>query len=58
MLIDIIIISYVVLLAILVHFSESIPHFSLKIVLIGLFFSPIIGFLTYYYYQKLNKTTD
>lgn len=52
MAIDIIIMSYVILMAFLVRLSENIPKSSLKIVLIGLLFSPIIGFVSYFYFQR------
>jgi len=50
MLIDILIMSYAVLMVLLVHKSKDLPKFSLQVVLIGLFLSPIIGFMSYYYY--------
>lgn len=52
MLINILILSYVASLALLVWKSETLPQFSTKIILIGLLLSPIIGFLSFYYYQK------
>lgn len=53
MLTDILIMSYVVLMALLVRKSEKLPEFSLKVVLIGLFLSPIAGFISYYYFQRI-----
>lgn len=52
MLIDILIISYVVLIALLVRKSENLPKFSLQVVLIGLVLSPIAGLISYYYFQR------
>lgn len=52
MLIDILIMSYVVLIALLVRKSENLPKFSLQVVLIGLFLSPIAGRISYYYFQR------
>jgi hypothetical protein len=44
--------SYVILMALLVRKSEDLPEFSLQVVLIGLFLSPIAGFISYYYFQR------
>lgn len=45
MTIDILIMSYALLMAILVYQAEKLPENSLKVILIGLIFTPIIGFL-------------
>ncbi|MBN2237254.1 MAG: hypothetical protein JW729_06820 [Bacteroidales bacterium] len=50
--IDLLIMSYALLMVLLIFMSEKLPQFSLRIVLIGLFFSPIIGFISYFYFQK------
>jgi len=55
MFVDILIMSYVLLMAVLIHKSERIPKFSLRIVLIGLIFSPIAGFISYYYFSAYNS---
>jgi hypothetical protein len=52
MLLDILILTYVALIALLVWVSETLPQFSFRIILIGLFLSPIAGFISYYYYQR------
>lgn len=43
--IDITIMSYAILMGILVYQAEKLPENSLKVILIGLFFTPILGFL-------------
>lgn len=52
MLTDVLIMAYILLLAILIYQAEKLSENSLKVVLAGLFLSPIIGFALLSYYQK------
>ena len=52
MLTDVLIMAYVLLLAILIYQAEKLPENSLKVVLAGLFLTPIIGFAVLSYFQK------
>jgi len=52
MLADVLIMTYILLLAILVYQAEKLSENSLKVVLAGLFLTPIIGFALLAYYHK------
>ncbi len=55
MLADILIMAYVFLLAILILQAEKLTENSLKVVLAGIFLSPLTGFALLVYYQKQLK---
>ena len=52
MLADVLIMTYILLLAILVYQAEKLSENSLKVVLAGLLLTPIIGFALFAYYHK------
>jgi len=57
MLTDVLIMAYILLVAILIYQAEKLHQNSLKVVLAGVFLTPIIGFALLTYYQKqLNQT--
>jgi len=57
MLTDVFIMAYIVLNAILIYQAEKLQQNSLKIVLAGIIFTPIIGFALLTFYQKqLNQS--
>lgn len=49
--------AYILLLAILIFQAEKLPQNSLKVVLAGVLFTPVIGLVFLAYYQKqLNRS--
>ncbi len=52
MITDVLIMTYIVMMALLIFQAEKLQNNSLKVVLIGLFLTPIIGFGVLSYYQK------
>ncbi len=54
MLSDVLIMAYVLLLALLVFQAEKLTKNSLKVVLFGLFLTPLAGYILLAYYQKMN----
>jgi positive regulator of sigma E activity len=59
MILDIVIMSYALLMAILIFQAEKLPQNSFKIILIGLFLTPIIGFLLLGRYKtELKKSVS
>lgn len=52
MITDVLIMTYIVMMALLIFQAEKLPQNSFKVILIGLFLTPIIGFGAWSYYQK------
>ena len=51
---DVLILFYVILLIILIYQAEKYPENALKIVLVGLFFTPFLGFTALHYLKNKN----
>jgi RsiW-degrading membrane proteinase PrsW (M82 family) len=59
MLSDILIMTYILLLAILIYQAEKLSENSLKVVLAGLLLTPVIGFaLLAYYHKQLSESFE
>jgi len=54
--IDILIMTYAILMGILVYQAEKLPQHSFKVFLIGLFFTPILGFYFLNKYKIHSKS--
>lgn len=52
MIADVLIMTYIVMMALLIYQAEKLPQNSFKVILLGLLFTPIIGFGFWTYYQK------
>lgn len=51
MIIDLLIMSYSVLMALLIYRAEKLPKHNIKVIISGLVFTPIIGAIVMLYYQ-------
>lgn len=52
MLIDLLILAYIVLLFPLVFECEKLPHSGFKVLLVGILFTPVVGFAFLLYRKK------
>lgn len=52
MIADVLIMTYIVMMALLIFQAEKLPQNSFKVILIGLFLTPLVGFGAWNYYQK------
>jgi len=55
MIVDLIIMSYALMMALLVYQAEKTPHLSIKVILLGLLLTPIVGFTYLSFYNKQLK---
>jgi len=55
MVIDILIMTYVVLMVLLIYQAEKLPEHSLKIILVGLVLTPVIGAFAHTFYHRQVK---
>lgn len=53
--IDLLIMSYVLLLGLLIFQAEKLQQNALKVILIGIFLTPIVGFMYLNYYRLQTK---
>jgi positive regulator of sigma E activity len=54
MLADVLIMTYVLLMALLIFQAEKLSDNSVKVILMGLFLTPIVGYIMLAWYQKMN----
>ncbi len=52
MIADVLIMAYIVMMGLLIYQAEKLPQNSFKVIFIGLFLTPIVGFGAWSYYQK------
>lgn len=57
MIADVLIMTYIVMMALLIYQAEKLPQNTFKVILIGLFLTPIVGFGALSYYQKQYQQT-
>lgn len=55
MIIDILIMSYAILMVLLIYQAEKLPKNNLRVIISGLLFTPIIGAVVLVYYQRQMK---
>lgn len=58
MLVDILIMCYALLMTLLIFKAEKLPQNSFKVILIGLFLTPIIGYIYLNKYQVQMKESS